>query len=136
MILDKKNILKIIGIITVSAIIFAAFRNFSSVLGFLGSMAAIFMPFVVGAAIAFVVNVPMRAIEGKLFRNKPKFAKIRRPLALMLTLLIIAAVVAAVFIIVVPQLGETIANLGKQIPDYMKKVQVYVEDIFKEVHHE
>lgn len=132
MILDKKNILKIIGIITVSAIIFAAFRNFSSVLGFLGSMAAIFMPFVVGAAIAFVVNVPMRAIEGKLFRNKPKFAKIRRPLALVLTLLIIAAVVAAVFIIVVPQLGETIANLGKQIPDYMKKVQVYVEDLFKD----
>ncbi|MBQ5319024.1 MAG: AI-2E family transporter [Oscillospiraceae bacterium] len=132
MTLDKKTIWKIIGIITAAAIIFAIFRNFSTVMGFLAGLAAIFMPFAVGAAIAFVVNVPMRAIEKKLFSKSNKLKKAHRPVALILTLLIIAAIVAAVVILVVPQLVETIKNLGSRIPEFMDKAKEYIENLFKD----
>lgn len=132
MTLDKKTIWKIIGIITAAAIIFAVFRNFTAVLVYLKGVASIFMPFVVGAAIAFVVNVPMRAIEKVLFSKSRKLQKARRPLALVLTLLAILAVVSVVAILVVPQLGETFKTLGSKIPAFMDKAEEYIEGIFKD----
>lgn len=132
MTLDKKTIWKIIGIITAAAIIFAVFRNFTAVLGYLKGIASIFMPFVVGAAIAFVVNVPMRAIEKVLFPKSKKLQKARRPIALVLTLLAILAVVSVVVILVVPQLGETFKTLGSKIPAFMTKAEEYIEGIFKD----
>ena len=132
MVLDKKTIWKIIGIITAAAIIFAVFRNFTEVLGFLKGVAAIFMPFVVGAAIAFVINVPMRAIEKNLFPKSRKLEKARRPLALILTLLAILAVVSVVVILVVPQLVETFKTLGSKVPEFMDKAENYIENIFKD----
>ena len=132
MTLDKKTIWKIIGIITAAAIIFAVFRSFADVLAFLKNAAAIFTPFVVGGAIAFVVNVPMRAIEKNLFPKSKKLEKARRPLALVLTLLAILAVVSVVVILVVPQLGETFKTLGSKIPAFMAKAEEYIEGIFKD----
>ncbi len=130
--LDKKNIMKIIGIITAAAIIFAIFRNFTAALNFVKAVVSIFTPFILGAAIAFVVNVPMRSIEGRLFPNSQKLRKLRRPLALVLTLLAIAAVLTAVAILVIPQLTETLVGLGKQIPQFMTKAENYIENIFKD----
>ena len=132
MTLDKKTIWKIIGIITAAAIIFAVFRNFTAVLDFLKGVAAIFLPFVVGAAIAFVINVPMRAIEKVLFPKSKKLEKARRPLALVLTLLAVVAVVSVVVILVVPQLGETFKTLGSRIPAFMDKAEEYIEGVFKD----
>lgn len=131
--LDKKTTLKIIGIIAAGAVIFAVFQDFSfsAVIGFLGKAFSMLMPFITGAAIAFVINVPMRAIEKRLFPKKQKLQKLRRPLALVLTLLAIAFVITAVMILVIPQVRETALELGKQIPDYMAKAQVYIESIFK-----
>ena len=132
MTLDKKTIWKIIGIITAAAIIFAVFRNFTAVLDYAKGIASIFLPFAVGAAIAFVINVPMRAIEKELFPKSRKFDKARRPLALVLTILAILAVVAVVVILVVPQLGATFKTLGSKIPAFMDKAEDYIEGIFKD----
>lgn len=130
--LDKKTSLKIIGIISVSAAIYCIFRNLGSVIGFLGRILSIFMPFLTGAVIAFVINVPMRAVERILFPKNKRLDKLRRPAALVLTLLAIAAVIAAVMILVIPQIVTTAGKLGIQIPAYMLKVQDWIENIFKD----
>lgn len=130
--LDKKTILKIIGIIAAAAVIFSAFQNFSSVLGFIGNIFSLLLPFIIGAALAFIINVPMRAVEKRLFPKSRRLQKAKRPLALVITLLAIAAVISAVMILVIPQVIKTGAELGKQIPEYMTKAQNYIEDIFKD----
>lgn len=132
MTLDKKNIWKIIGIIAAAAIIIAVFRDFSEVLDFLGELASIFAPFAAGAAIAFVINVPMRAIEKKLFPKSKKLDKVRRPLAFLLTLIAMGAVISAVLILVVPQLADTFKTLGSKIPDFMDEAEEYIEGFFKD----
>lgn len=132
MTLDKKNILKIIGIIAAAAVIFSAFHNLGSVMAFISNVFSIFTPFVVGAIIAFIVNVPMRSIENHLFRKSKRFDKVRRPLALIITLFAIAAVIAAVMILVIPQLIDTFAILGKKIPEFMRKIHQYIEKIFED----
>ncbi|MCM1024321.1 MAG: AI-2E family transporter [Prevotella sp.] len=130
--LDKKTSLKIIGIISASAAVYCALRDLGAVVGFLGKIISIFMPFIIGAAIAFIINVPMRGIEKRFFPKRKKFDKFRRPLALVLTLLAIVLVIAAVMILVIPQIADTARNLGILIPDYMAKAQDWLENIFKD----
>ncbi len=132
--LDKKSTLKIIGLIAAAALLFAVFKDFtfSAVIEFLGKIFSLFMPFIIGAVIAFVINVPMRAVEKRLFPKNQKLKRLRRPLALLITLLAIILVIAAVMVLVIPQVVTTASELGKQIPDYMSKAQIYIEGIFKD----
>ncbi len=130
--LDRKNVLKIIGIIAAGAAVFCALQNLGEVVGFLGKVFSIFTPFVTGGAIAFIINVPMRGIERVLFPKNRKLDKFRRPAALVLTLLAIAAVITAVMILVIPQLVITAGTIGRQIGPFMTKVQDYITGIFKD----
>lgn len=130
--LDRKTIFKIIGITAAAAVIFCALQNLSGIIKFIGYVLSIFLPFIIGACIAFVINVPMRGVEKILFPKSKRLDKFRRPAALVLTLLAIAAVISAVMILVIPQLAVTAANLGKQIPAFMAKAQEYINGVFKD----
>ena len=79
-------------------------------------LASIFSPFAVGAGLAFVLNVPMRALE-----NNMKFIKhrgLRRTLALVLTLVIIILIVTLVLWILIPQLYDTVQSLIESLPKF------------------
>ena len=83
-------------------------------------------PFVVGAALAFIFNVPMRAVERYLsFVSKPGM---RRALALIVTLLCIGLILTAVFNLLIPQLRETTMSLVDRIPNFFRRMGVTVEE--------
>ena len=87
-------------------------------------------PFVAGAGIAFVFNVPLRAIEGQLEGMKKE--GLRRTFAILLTLLCLVLVVMFVFELLIPQLRLTIASLSAKIPAFIdrtaQKLMVLVAD--------
>ena len=80
-------------------------------------LSSIFSPFVVGALLAFILNVPMRFFEGKLSRIKQE--KVRRILAIAIMLVVIIGVFAAVMVLLVPQIEDTVENLIKQLPAFL-----------------
>ena len=71
---------------------YCALQNLGAVLGAVGRIFGILAPFLLGGALAFVLNVPMRAIERHLYPAGRRAAKFRRPLALVLTLLAVIGV--------------------------------------------
>ena len=77
----------------------------------------IFSPFVIGAILAFILNVPMRFFEGKL--GKLKNEKTRRIAAICLMLFAVTAVVVGVMLLLVPQIEETVENLVQQLPGFL-----------------
>ena len=81
-------------------------------------------PFITGAAIAFVLNVPMRALERPL--KKIKKQGLRRAISIVMTLLAVALVLTGVVYLLVPQLIITIESLIDTIPGFFNKVQAYV----------
>lgn len=91
----------------------------------------IFSPFIIGALLAFILNVPMRFFEGKL--RKIKNEKLRRITAICLMLLAIAVVIAAVLLLLVPQIEETVKNLIDQLPDFFLGVTERINN-FLEAH--
>ena len=81
---------------------------------------SILSPFIIGAAIAFILNVPMRAIER--WFSKIENTGGRRALAILVTLLIILLVLAGVFYLLIPQVGETVETLVDKLPAFFNGI--------------
>lgn len=126
--LDRMNMLKIGGLLAFAVLLYCALQNLAAVKEGVATAASYISPFVVGGALAFVINVPMRGIEKHLFPNVKKLDKVRRPAALVLTLLAVVLVIALVCLAVIPQLGETIGTLAVRVPEYMEKAKVYITE--------
>ena len=80
----------------------------------------IFSPFVFGALIAFIFNVPLRFFERQL--SKVKNEQWRRISAILLMLLVIIGVMTAVMVLLVPQIEQTLYNLIAQLPGFFVEV--------------
>lgn len=73
-------------------------------------------PFVIGAGLAFILNVPMRAFE-RLLRKLPN-AKVRRILSVLLTFVCFALVLFLVFTLLIPELKEAVEKLLPKIDKF------------------
>lgn len=132
---NKENLRKIRGLILFTIIVLIALWKYTVVLEALGFLLGIMFPFLLGAAIAFILNVPMHFIEEKLFYNKKtkdqKWAKrLSRPVSLVLTIIFVLGIISLVIFVVVPKLGSTFMSLGKSIQAFVPKVQIWVEELF------
>ena len=100
-------------LIIFAAVICLAVLNFNTVIGFIKSFIGMLKPFIVGGAIAFVVNLPMKFIEEKWLNRLPaKLQGCKRTLGILLSLLFFVAVIAFVVISVIPLLQVTFATLS------------------------
>ncbi len=88
-------------------------------------------PFAVGAAIAFIVNVPMRSIEKKLMLIKNR--NLRRTVALLITIILVCVVLAAVFALLIPQISKTFKDLVEdKFPLFTTWIQTTVTDFLSD----
>lgn len=78
-------------------------------------------PFVVGAALAFILNVPMRSIERRL--SKVSNVGLRRAIALVMTFVFVLLVLYGVIYLLIPQLTETVETLVGKLPGFFNRVQ-------------
>lgn len=81
-------------------------------------------PFVFGASLAFVLNVPMRSIEGLL--KGVKKGGLRRVLSVLLTFIAVLLVLAVVVLLLIPQIGDTVESLVPKLIDFVNKVESFV----------
>ena len=135
--LDNETIKKIRGLILFTAIVLVAAWNYESVFQLIKFLGSVIFPFALGGAIAFVINVPMHYLEEKIFgaakkANKKWAVKLARPLSFILTLLLVIGVIALVILVVVPELGNTIMNLGKTLQEFVPRVQDFAVKLFQE----
>lgn len=84
----------------------------------------IISPFVLGAAIAFIINVPMRAIERHLTGIKQE--GLRRTLSILLTLLAFVLIIAGVILLLIPQISETIQSLLPKLAAFFQRIEAYI----------
>lgn len=129
--LNRKNVKKILGIITFTVILFALLINFSAVLKWLQFIWGVCFPFALGGAMAFCLNIPMSFFERKLPKKQGKLLRaLARPLSLVLTLLCIILIIAVVVIVLVPQLTKTVESIAEVMKDFIPEAQVWLEDVF------
>ena len=132
--LSKMSIKKIRELIVFTALLVVALWKFDVVLGVLKTIWDIIFPFVLGGAIAFLTNVPMSFLEKKIFENAKKknkiVRKLKRPISLILTIVLVVGVIALVMFGVIPQLTRTMGTLVTSINDFIPQMQSWIGEFF------
>ena len=99
------------------------FCNFSSFSGVLQLILSAILPILLGLSLAFILNLLLRPLErlwNRLFRMELRRA--RRPVCLILTILILFLCIYGLLIAVIPQLSRTVMELVERIPYYVEEI--------------
>lgn len=113
---------RIITMIIFTVLLIWSVFNFERVGGLLNGARVLIGPFITGMVIAFVLNLPMRFIEGHIFKKAwskgEKFrGAIRRGVSIFGSILFIVAIIAALGFVVIPEIVQVFVTLGEQLPD-------------------
>ena len=134
--LGRKNIKKLRGLILFAAVVILALVKFDVICHGIVFLLSILKPFLMGAVIAFILNLPMKFYERKLFdrpsltAGKQKiYGKIKRPVSLILSFFSVVLVISLVVITVIPQLISTVKILTQEIPIFFNNVFSEIEKL-------
>ena len=146
--LDKENIKKIVGIVSFAILLNWGLKNTDFLGRLLGLLVGLILPFLIGGALAFIINVPMRFLERTLFEkpyarrqkqpqkgkgkqstlqaakkeNPPFWYRAKRPLSLVLSLVLVIGVMFIGMFLIVPEIANsvvTIANSLRSFPEQL-----------------
>ena len=118
--LNKKTMRNIFLVVAGSIVLYWALHETERMASVFTTVWTLFSPFIIGAAVAFVLNVPMRAIERGLKGIKKNGG--RRAVAILLTVLAIILVLTGVVYLVIPQVVATVESLVAEIPAFINRV--------------
>ena len=159
--LDKENIKKIVGIVSFAILLNWGLKNTEFIGKLMGLAIGLVLPFLIGGSLASIINVPMRFLERKLFdepyakRKKmpqqkkniperpPIWWRMKRPLSLILSLILVIGVIFVGMFLIVPEIADSFSTIAvsiKQFPeqvhrwslqlmDYMPQIAVWMEQL-------
>lgn len=135
--LSKENTKKIKGLILFTVLILVLLWNYKALFSVIRIMGNAIFPFLLGGAIAFVLNVPMSFVEKKLFgKAKQKDLKwtvrLARPVSFIVTLIIVISIIGIAIWGIVPELGRSIMNLGTTLQKVVPEMKDWLIEIFKD----
>ncbi len=122
--MDKKLFRSLLLLITYAIVLVALIVKLDAVTGWLGGVAGAFRPLVIGGVIAFILNRPCNffaRLYGKVFPEKAGGAA--RPLAVVTVYLIVAALIAVLISMVVPELTHSLEMFIGNISTYAANFQ-------------
>ena len=136
--LNKENMRKIRWLIAFAVLLYLGIQNLAVVLKYVKLLWGLLLPFVLGGAMAFVLNVPMSFIERHLFgkvrekNNKAGKAasKLARPVSLVLSIVFVILLILIVVLVVAPELGTTLVSVVKKVEEDIPLAQKWITDTF------
>lgn len=134
--LSRQNVRKICKIAAFIILFYVGLQNLPALAFTFRFVYGLVSPFIIGAAIAFILNVPMRAIERGLFgrtkryRETGKKSRLARPLSLVITLVLVIGIIFLVMFIIIPEVARTIGVVAAQAEPFFEQVKVWLMNLF------
>lgn len=124
-----QNFKQKIILIIVTMILLVVALNIKTVLSILLSLFTLLLPIFIGMIFAFILSVPMKAIENKIASiRKKEIDKKTSIIAFFLTILLLISVIAIVLIIVIPELSISISELSRNIKQELPNILNFLRD--------
>ncbi len=136
--LNRKNLKKLIFLISFGVILFLTIQNLSVVFEGIQKIISIFLPLIIGFTLAFILNVPMKFLEEKLLgwfsrKNFKIWQKIRRPVCLLLTIAFIIGLILILLFIIVPGLQTSFNDFLAKLPAYLSNTQDWLDNTLQKI---
>ena len=125
---------KWIILVLVGVLAFWGLNNIESIFKMLGNIYMVFSPFILGAAIAYVLNIPMTKVEYLLKKAIPdkyedKYKGLIRAVSIVLSLLLLLCIVGFIAFLLIPELIENIESLMNSVPTLVESGKDFVIDL-------
>lgn len=127
---------KLLKVILISIVFYFLLYNFKTTLAVLNKLLVITTPFIIGAALAYILKIPVNFFERSIFKKlkNTKFEKYIRGFSILLALIIAVLIIVLLSSIVIPQLVESLKTLQEKLPmfldaslNWMKKYEILKE---------
>lgn len=126
---------KIIAAIIVAAVaitIYFAYYKIDVLVGVFHTVSGLMMPFILGFAIAFLLNRPMEFIEKKILGKTRLKQQSKRNLSAIMTMILAIIIVGCFLALLIPQLVDSVFSLVKAFPGYVEEFQKFAESYMAE----
>ena len=127
--LSDDTVKKIRGLVLFTIVAAVAAVHYRECLAVLARLLHMLFPFLLGGAIAFGLNVPMRQVERFLI-GKGERKKWHRPVGLVVTIVLVAGVLFLVVFVVAPELVRTLVGLSRSVPVFVERTLSQAEELF------
>lgn len=120
-------------LIVFTILILVGLQRFDQILKAVGVLWQITFPFILGGAMAFILNVPMNFFERVLFtRKEGKKVRFSRGISLVGALLAVLLIIYIVVQVVVPELGKTVVTLARTVERSLPEIQDWAANMFRD----
>lgn len=118
---------KYLTIGTIAVAVCLIVRYFSMILEFFGGALKAAAPLFIGCVMAYVLNILLKKVEKYYFPNSKnaRVNKSRRPVCIVLSLLLLVAIIAVILDLVVPELFSSIRLITNEIPPLAESLRIW-----------
>lgn len=109
---------------------YLALNNIPTIKAVFSNAVSIISPFIYAFAIAFILNRPMMWFERTLFKDKKK----KRIFSVALTFTIAISLISVLMVLVLPQIGLSIAYLVEAMPGFIQSVSQTATEVMEQIH--
>lgn len=121
--MNRSSLKSGIFLITYGIVLYLVLSHIGLVAGAGSYIMTVLRPVIIGVVMAYVINLLMRPMETKwlagLWRRCPRLARGKRGLCIVLSILGVLAIITALCLFILPQVGESLLSLANSIPGYL-----------------
>ena len=123
------------GLLAFAIVLIWALWNYSASLHLLGGLYHMLLPFIIGACMAFIVNVLMTKLEvyWRRYLKHSVVSRFERPVCLLMSLVLIVGFLAFFVLTIVPELHASMKLLVKMLPPALAKLDAYLQQKAQEL---
>lgn len=123
------------GLLAFAIVLIWALWNYSASLHLLDGLYHMLLPFIIGACMAFIVNVLMTKLEvyWRRYLKHSVVSRFERPVCLLLSLVLIIGFLAFFVLTIVPELHASMKLLVKMLPPALAKLDAYLQQKAQEL---
>ena len=130
--MTKKLKKQLTELIIFAGIVLWCVFNYNLFFDFIKFVLKLAMPIIVGIAIAFIINVPMKQIERKIFNiDKRKHKKFIRLISLILSIVLIFGILGLILFLIIPEVIEAVGQISSNLPSNFN----WVDDLINKVNN-
>lgn len=131
--MDKKQVKKYVAIFAIATVFVLAVIYIKDITAYMGAVWSVLSPFVIGAVIAYIANLPYGFFYNRVFafmgdKDSGFKGKLRNPLSILLAYLFLGAIIAFVLGIIIPQIKDSVDMLSQNIDSYIAKTSQLAKD--------
>lgn len=116
---SKKSLFFYLKIVAFGVILYIALDNLNALWSYLNIFLGIISPFLAGGFVAFILNIPLKLFEEKIFAKwQPKKKGIKRGICMLLTICLLIGIVFLLGYIVAPRVQASLISVAKKLPEF------------------